>query len=231
MWSAGRNESKVHSPKSKVEGDDFGPWTLDVGLSAQRLGKRYGARVVFKNLEFSVAGGQVAAVLGANGAGKSTLLKIVAGLVRPTAGSVHLSVGQTRLAVEKFKWLCGLAAPDAPLYRELTAGENLEFFACARGLEWSGGDIEAHLEKFALGVRRHDLAGDLSSGLRARLQLAVATLHQPPVLLLDEPSANLDEAGRALLRRVLDEQRTRGLALVATNDPRDLELCDERVEL
>src|SRR5437762_1777263 len=109
MWFAGRNESKVQSPKSKVEDGDFGLWTSDFGLSAQRLGKRYGGRVVFKNLDFSVAGGSVAAVLGANGAGKSTLLKIVAGLVRPTAGSVHLSYGQTLLPVEKFKWLCGLA--------------------------------------------------------------------------------------------------------------------------
>lgn len=200
-------------------------------LRAQSLGKRYGGRIVFKNLDFSLESGSVAAVLGANGAGKSTLLKIVAGLVRPTVGQVVWSDAQGEICGEKLKWLCGLAAPDAPVYRELTAGENLEFFACARGLSWNSDVIEAHLEKFALRARRHDLAGDLSSGLRARLQLAVAMLHQPPILLLDEPSANLDEAGRELLRRVLDEQRTRGLALVATNDTRDLELCDARISV
>ena len=213
---------------------DFHPSSLTPhpsGLRAQSLGKRYGGRVVFKNLGFSVESGSVAAILGANGAGKSTLLKIVAGLVRPTVGQVFWRDAQSEVAADKLKWLCGLAAPDAPVYRELTAGENLEFFALARGLNWSSDAIAAHLEKFALRSRRHDLAGDLSSGLRARLQLAVATLHQPPILLLDEPSANLDEAGRELLRRVLHEQRTRGVALVATNDARDLELCEQRIEI
>jgi heme exporter protein A len=86
-----------------------------------------------------------------------------------------------------------------------------------------------HLSQFGLGSRADDLAGDLSSGLRARLGLAVATLHEPRVLLLDEPAANLDEAGRDILRRVLDAQRTRGIALVATNDAREATTYDERI--
>lgn len=222
------------------ENPDFGSQASESGpadsaspftLSAQRLGKRFGARIVFKNLDFSVPGHNVAAILGSNGAGKSTLLRIVAGIMRADAGQVKLQRPGGEIAGAKLRLFCGLAAPDAPLYRELTCGENLEFFAQVRGVPLDNDALQAHLEKFALRGRRHDLAGDLSSGLRARLQLAVATLHAPPVLLLDEPSANLDEAGRALLRRVLDEQKVRGLALVATNDTRDLELCDARVEL
>ena len=205
--------------------------TQNFELIASRLGKRYGARVVFKNLSFSVGGGCVAAILGANGAGKSTLLRLIAGLLRPDAGEIKFCTPQSEISGGKLREICGLSAPDAPLYRELTCFENLEFFAQARGVDFSESALLTHLENFALRTRRHDLTGDLSSGLRARLQLAVATLHAPPLLLLDEPSANLDEAGRVLVKTILQEQRAHGLALVATNDTRDLDLCDVRIEV
>ena len=198
-------------------------------LLARKLGKRYGGRIVFRDLEFAVEPGTVAAVVGANGAGKSTLLKIIAGLARPSVGAVAWINGAGETS--NLKWQCGLAAPDAPVYRDLTVGENLEFFAGARGGRHDPGALRAHLKSFALDAREADLAADLSSGLRARLQLAVATLHAPLILLLDEPSANLDAAGRVLLQRVLQEQRARGVALVATNDPRDVELCDMSITL
>ncbi len=181
-------------------------------LAAQNLSKRYGARAVLRGLSFEVAPGTVAAVAGANGAGKSTLLKIVAGLVRWNGGSP--------------RGFCALFAPDAPLYRELTALENLRFFAPDASGE---ADLRAHLEKWGLETRAHAFAGDLSSGLRARLQLAVAARQKAPILLLDEPSAHLDGAGRALVARLLEEQRAQGIALVATNDPRDFEFCDRRI--
>lgn len=199
-------------------------------LTARGLGLRFGERVVFRRLDFEVPAGRVAAITGNNGAGKSSLLKIAAGLLRPAVGTLEFRAADLVFSGAKLPGICGLFAPDAPVYRELTVFENLEFFACVRGVPGRK-SLEAHLEKFALSARREDLAGDLSSGWRARLQLAVATLHHPPVLLLDEPSANLDEAGRALLREVLEQQRQRGLALLATNDARDLELCNLQVEL
>jgi heme exporter protein A len=199
-------------------------------LCCTDLGKRYGTRAVFRGLNFEVGSSTVAAIVGANGAGKSTLLRIISGLVRPTLGQVQwrdetFTVSQPSALSE----ICGLAAPDAPLYRELTALENLEFFARSRGLPFDVNQLGEHLAQFGLGTRSEDLAGDLSSGLRARLGLAVATLHAPPVLLLDEPAANLDEAGREILQRVLDAQRTRGIALVATNDAREAATYDERI--
>jgi heme exporter protein A len=195
-------------------------------LTGRKLAKRYGARLVFRDLDFEVAPGRVAAVLGSNGAGKSTLLRIVAGLMRPSQGEVSWHPAHNTA----LQWSCALAAPDAPVYRELTVAENIEFFAAPR-TPMTSEAIGAHLEKFGLAARANDAARDLSSGLRARLQLAIATLHAPRVLLLDEPSANLDEAGRDILRGTLKAQRAHGLALVATNDTRDLELCDTRIEL
>jgi heme exporter protein A len=185
-------------------------------LTLTNLTKRYGYRQVFRDVNCQVDSGQIVAVTGRNGAGKSTLLRIVAGLLRPSAGKVLLTETQI-----------GLAAPDAPLYRELTVQENLQFFARSHDQP----DIETTLERFHLAPRRDDLAGDLSSGWRARLQLAVATFAAPKVLLLDEPAANLDEAGHALLWEILEEQRSRGIALVATNDAREAARCDRALVL
>jgi heme exporter protein A len=185
-------------------------------LTLTNLTKRYGYRQVFRDVNCQVDSGQIVAVTGRNGAGKSTLLRIVAGLLRPSAGKVLLAETQI-----------GLAAPDAPLYRELTVQENLQFFARSHDQP----DIETALQRFHLAPRRADLAGDLSSGWRARLQLAVATFAAPKVLLLDEPAANLDEAGHTLLWELLDEQRQRGIALVATNDAREAARCDRALVL
>lgn len=177
-------------------------------------------RAVFRDVNFTVPHGSVAAVVGSNGAGKSTLLRILAGLLRPAGGEVLWQQG--------YAPRCGLFAPDAPVYRELTVLENLEFFARAQpGLE----DLSGHLARFQLKTRRHDFAGDLSSGWRARLQLAVATLGAPKVLLLDEASAHLDSDGLGLLHATLDAQREHGIALVATNDPRESARCDFQIVL
>jgi heme exporter protein A len=192
-------------------------------LTLINLTKRYGYRQVFRDVNCQVDSGQIVAVTGRNGAGKSTLLRIVAGLLRPSKGKVLLE--------EAVSQRIGMAAPDAPLYRELTVQENLQFFAQSHLFHQNAPDVEAALERFHLMPRRHDLAGDLSSGWRARLQLAVATFAAPKVLLLDEPAANLDEAGHALLWELLDEQRQRGIALVATNDAREAERCDRALLL
>jgi heme exporter protein A len=192
-------------------------------IRGENIGKRFGARTVLRGLSFEVARGEAVAVRGENGAGKSTLLKIVAGLVVPTTGKMTCELAGTAR-----EW-CGLGAPDAPLPRELTCRENLEFLATLRGLPLEIVDVQ--LEKFGLRSRRFDLAGELSSGLRTRLQLAAATLHSPEVLLLDEPSANLDASGRALLEELLADQRARGIVLLATNDEREAVLCDRSLEV
>ncbi len=188
-------------------------------LSVHNLAKHYGARAVFRGVSFEVARGSVAAIVGSNGAGKSTLLRILAGLLRPARGEIVWSENDIRR---------GLFAPDAPVYRELSVTENLEFFARA---QTEIIDLSAHIARFNLTQRRHDLAGDLSSGWRARLQMCVATLGAPGVLLLDEASAHLDADGLELLHGVLREQRERGIALVATNDPRQAALCDFQITL
>lgn len=189
-------------------------------LTARRVFKRYESRLVLRDLSFEVAPGSCTAVIGPNGSGKSTLLRLVAGLLSPSRGEIVWNETSTR-------GRCALAAPDAPVYRELTCLENLKFF--------SGGapdaQLENHLANWNLDARRDDLAGELSSGLRARLGLAVASWFGAPILLLDEPSANLDESGRALVEALIQAQRARGVTLLATNDARDLAWCDGQVRV
>lgn len=192
-------------------------------LQVRGLSKRFGARLVFRDVNFAVTRGSVVAIVGSNGAGKSTLLKILAGLLRPSQGVVDWNPPQAAHCC------VGLFAPDVPVYRELTVRENLEFFA--RALQQPSTLVADQLARYALEARREQTAGDLSSGWRARLQLAVATLGAPPLLLLDEPSAHLDADGLDLLHGVLEAQRTRGLALVATNDAREAARCDYQIEL
>jgi ABC-2 type transport system ATP-binding protein len=195
-----------------------------MSLRAEKVGKRFGARVVLRDVSFEVAPGSVLGVVGRNGAGKSTLLRVVCELVAPSRGRVLWNGATTR-------GHCALFAPDAPLYRELSCLENLRFWTHSRV---SNDQLRAHLSAFALGERESDLAGDLSSGLRARLGLCVAAWHaqnEHPILLLDEPTANLDGAGRALVASLLEAHRACGVTLLATNDARDLEFCDAVFEI
>lgn len=196
-------------------------------LQVSNLSKRFGSRLVFRNVNFEISHGTIAAIVGSNGAGKSTLLKIIAGLTRASSGD--LKWAQEYSASELS---LGLFAPDAPVYRELSVEENLAFYARALPPSTPAtSSLEDQLERFQLTPRRRQLAGDLSSGWRARLQLAVATLGNPRVLLLDEPSSHFDADGLEILHGVLDVQRARGIALVATNDTREAARCDLEIVL
>lgn len=206
-------------------------------LVARDLSKRFGARAVFRGLNFSISRGAAVAIVGRNGSGKSTLLKIVAGLERASSGEIGWrDEGETLWQNGDLRTFCGLAAPDAPHPRELSVLENLQFAAQVRTSTQTSStrcddELLEHLRCFGLEKRAHDLTGELSSGLRARLGLALATWHKPSILLLDEPSANMDDSGREIAHRVLEEQRARGIVLLATNDEREARWCDARLEL
>jgi heme exporter protein A len=195
--------------------------TSDIELQLDDLGLDYGARRVLEGITLTLRAGETLVVAGANGSGKSTLLRLICGLQRPTRGAVYLHASGQRYRPDQAPWLIGWVAPDLQLYRELTALENLRFFAELRGLRRSRAELEALLDEVGLGGRGDDLLAAYSSGMAQRLRYAYATLHRPPLLLLDEPTVTLDERGAALVERVLAAQRERGVAVVATNDPRE----------
>jgi heme exporter protein A len=193
-----------------------------VHLSLEGVSKRFGRRRVFDGLDAEVGHGEALVVLGPNGAGKSTLLLVIAGLLRPTRGRVAASVDGKPLAHESRRQWLGMVAPDLTLYPELTGLENLRFFERVRGREPREADLEALLERVGLEGRERDLVGTYSSGMRQRLKYAFALSHAPKVLLLDEPTANLDASGVSMVEEVIAEQRRRGVLVIATNEPEEV---------
>lgn len=198
-------------------------------LVADRVSMRFGRRRLFDDLSVEVAPGAPLAVVGANGSGKSTLLRVFAGLTAPTGGAVRLEVGGAAVPPEDVPRVVGFVAPALQLYEPLTARENLRFLASARRLPDAERRIAAVLDRVGLGPRADDAVGAFSTGMRQRLRLATALLHDPPVLLLDEPGATLDAAGRALTESVVADPGR--VVVVATNDPAEAALCPRRVAL
>ena len=192
-----------------------------VELRLDSVSKRFGARTVLRNVCAEVRTGEALVVTGHNGSGKSTLLTIIANLLAPDSGSVDLQANGRSVPLDERRQHIGLVAPDLMLYPELTALENLEFFARVRSLPWAPEAGEGLLERVGLGGRGRDLVGAFSSGMRVRLKYAVAVQAQPTLLLLDEPTAMLDEDGARVVEEVIADQRTRGMLVLATNDPRE----------
>lgn len=189
-----------------------------VSLAVDRVGHHFGSLLLFRRLSFTLAGGDSLAVTGANGAGKSTLLRILAGVLTPKAGRVTLTVDGTDVDAEAHPRRVGLVAPYLGLYETLTARENLAFLAQARRLAEAEPRIDAVLDRVGLTDRADDPVSAYSSGMQQRVKYAAALLGDPPLLLLDEPAANLDPAGREMVASVVERQRERGrMVVVATN--------------
>lgn len=181
----------------------------------------YGARRVLAGVSFELCAGETLVVAGANGSGKSSLLRVICGLQRPAHGTVVIRMNGTVLRPSEALHLLGWVAPDLHLYRELTALENLAFFAAVRGIRCTRADLEALLDRVGLGGRGDDLLAAYSSGMTQRLRYAYALLHRPRILALDEPTVTFDARGVALVEQVIARQRDHGITIIATNDPRE----------
>jgi heme exporter protein A len=201
-------------------------------LSAEGLAKRFGRRLLFRGLDFDLRPGASLAVTGANGAGKSTLLQIVAGVQSPTEGAVRLWLDGDEVAPEARPLRTGFVAPYLQVYDAFSAVENLDFIARARRLPDAAARIAAALDRVGLGQRGGDLVRTYSSGMKQRIRLAAALLAEPPLLLFDEPTSNLDAPGRAV---VVETARAHcadgGILLIATNVDHEAALCEQRVEV
>jgi heme exporter protein A len=192
-----------------------------VELTLENVSKSFGARRVLRGVCAEVRTGEALVITGHNGSGKSTLLSVIAGLLRPDAGRVRVTRDGEELFPEDRRRYLSLVAPDLTLYPELTALENLEFFARVRSLVWNPAEARQLLSRVGLEGRGNDLSGTFSSGMRIRLKYAVALQSDPAVLLLDEPTAMLDTGGVQIVEQVIAEQRQRGVLVLATNDPQE----------
>jgi heme exporter protein A len=200
-------------------------------LTIDSVSKSYGSRRVLRDVTARAATGQVLVIAGPNGSGKSTLVKMVARLVRPTDGRVLWKLDGCTLPATDVRRVVGLASPDLAFYDELSAIENLRFFARVRGVSERPELIESLLDRFGLGGRGGDLVGAYSSGMKQRLKYAFALMHDPPLLLLDEPTANLDERGVALVYDTIAQARLCKCVVIATNEPEEVRLGDVIIQL
>lgn len=208
------------------------PPVAEIRVRFAELGKRFGSRAVLKGLSGELRPHCVVAVTGRNGSGKSTLLKLLAGLSRPSAGQVSYLAGDTPLPRAHWHHLLGMVAPDMAVYEELSALENLRFYARVRGLFRTDGELERLLADMGLAARdvRRPVA-TFSSGMKQRVKLTQAVVHEPAVLLLDEPSSNLDETGHETIAGLVKSFRARAVLAIATNDPREEAWGDEHIHL
>ncbi len=200
-------------------------------LIAEKLAKRFGKNRLFSGIDLTLSRGEVVTLLGPNGSGKSTLLKILAGLVRPDRGAVHLVRDGARLPVRERGRDLGLASPEVNIYLELTPLENMRFIQRVRGQRVTREEMDAWLERTGLTRHARLPMQVASSGMRQRLKLILAATHRPLLLLLDEPGSNLDQDGHAFVRALIAEQRERGATIIATNDPQETAYGDRSIQL
>ncbi len=173
------------------------PESPDAGgaaIVAAGIRKDYGDRAVLRGVDLSVAWGEIAVLFGANGAGKTTLLRILAGLTRPDDGTAHLAGRPMRQRSGRTRRLVGFAGHQTMLYNDLTCRENLAFYGRLYGIGDADRRINAALERVSLSDRSNRRVRTLSHGMQKRLSMARAMLHDPAVLLLDEPESGLDAA-------------------------------------
>ncbi len=188
-------------------------------IHATALTRRFDERLAVDGLSLTLGAGQVLALLGPNGAGKTTTMRMLAGLLAPTSGTATVCgypLGQRDEDNDAIRARCGVV-PEAPgFYERLTARQNLRFFAGLHGLTTAEIDrrVAAELQRFDLVERGDDRVGTYSKGMKQRLSLARALLHQPQLLFLDEPTAGLDPKATAELHQLIRDLRAAGKGIV-----------------
>lgn len=185
---------------------------MSYALEVAGVSKFFGDFPALRNVSFRVAPASVVALLGRNGAGKTTLLRILAGLTKPTEGRVRLRGADAREASTRRR--IGVLGHGVSVYDELSAHENLTVFARLYGLDQPARRADAMLERVGLSAVRDGLVREFSRGMRQRLAIGRAFLHDPELLLLDEPFTSLDDRAIALLQTLLAEARQRGRTVV-----------------
>lgn len=197
-------------------------------IEVRKLVKAFGNRAVLKGVDLDVAEGEFLTLVGPNGAGKTTLMHVISTLTRPTGGRVQVAGCDLADGAIEARRQIGLVSHKTLLYDDLSAEQNLRFYARMYDVSDPNERIETVLQRVGLWGRQHDPVRTYSRGMQQRLAIARAMLHDPPILLLDEPDTGLDQHAAAMLTDLLHEVgATRRTVLMTTHNlERGLELGD-----
>lgn len=199
-------------------------------ISTRSLSKRFGYRWALKDVSLDVKAGEIAALLGPNGAGKSTLLRILATISKPTLGECQVAGFSLPRQAAEARTRVGFLAHQPLLYEDLSAEQNLQFFARLYHLKHPKDQVNQLLKMFDLDLRRTEPVGTFSRGMQQRLALARVLLHKPRVLLLDEPHTGLDRAAVGILDRLLRALARDGVTILfATHDIQRAESLSKKI--
>ena len=196
-------------------------------LVLENVSRNFPGRKVFANIAAVIEKGEKLVITGPNGSGKTTLVRVISSILPSSSGKVIFHYDGKEYTGSEILQFIGMAAPDLFLYDELTAFENLQFFARVSGL--SCGDFRDDLARFGLQGRGDDLVKSYSSGMKQRLKYVLALMKQPPLLLLDEPTSNLDDQGKALIEDVINSHD--GIVIIATNEENELKYGSQKITL
>jgi len=186
-------------------------------IIVRKLVKRFGLKTVLRGVDFEVQPGEFVALLGPNGAGKTTFLRILASLSRPSLGEVNIAGYRLPAQAAQVRARLGVVSHLPLLYGDLTAEENLRFYARMYNISDYEARITEVLEMVGLEARRHDLVRTYSRGMQQRLAIGRAVLHDPDVMLFDEPYTGLDQDASSMLDDVLKTVASQGRTVVMTS--------------
>lgn len=200
-------------------------------VELNNLVKYFGRRLIFDGINFSFSAQHIYGISGPNGSGKSTLVKIIANLISPTRGKVIHKNNLKEIESFKLHNQIGFVSPYLFLYDEFTAEENLLHFSNIRGINFDKERSDYLLNELKLIDRKNDLVRGYSSGMKQRLKFIFALLHQPPLIILDEPTSNLDNSGKEKVYELIKKESENNLVIIASNEDSDITLCSQVIEL
>lgn len=203
----------------------------DYRIELKNVTKIFGRRLIFNKINFALESKTIYGLAGSNGSGKSTLSKIIAGIISPTRGEVEHTLNGKIIIPEKLHNYIGFVSPYLVMYDEFTAEENLIHFSKIRGINYDADRAKYLLEFFGIYNRRKDLLKAYSSGMKQRMKFVFAMQHKPNLLLLDEPTSNLDSIGKEKVYEAVKDYAKDNLVIIASNEESDLSLCREVIEI
>ncbi|HMU44452.1 MAG TPA: ABC transporter ATP-binding protein [Ignavibacteriaceae bacterium] len=204
---------------------------INYSVTAASLNKTFGRRLIFNDLNFEFASNGVYGIAGANGSGKSTLVKIIAGIISPSKGKIIHKINSQETAEINLYNHIGFVSPYLILYEEFSAWENINLFSSIRGIKFDKEKTEYLLNHFLIFDRKDDLVKTYSSGMKQRLKFVFALVHSPQLIILDEPTSNLDEEGKNSVYQIIEQEGKKGIVIVASNEKSDLSFCNNIIQL